>query len=146
MDGLEIPLTKPSKPHHHSITSTKRDTTVKCSIPLYKHKNNRRRCMNRLSVRQFSDYLNDLQYDKIIYFSGNQSWKDNNLPVISLLFENMVVSCQSNCISLKRNKDYIRFRKVKYIEVDTEKTILGIIINVVCDFKQHEIKYTLVAA
>ena len=103
-----------------------------------------------ISVHEFKEYCKTNRPNSIIYLTENQAWYRVADPCkIDMSFPIMLIYENPNIIFLKSGNNTILFDMIKYIEIDTESTVLGTIITVYCgEFGTdgYDITYTLIAA
>ena len=103
--------------------------------------------MSIMTAAQFKRYISSLNYDRIIFYSENQKWDYVQSPInLCLTFRELLVSLNPNMICLKSGDDMVYFERVKHIDVYPEKSVLGVIIDVICEDANDDICYTLIAA
>lgn len=102
-----------------------------------------------ISVKEFKDYCEKNKPHSIIYQTENQKWYRVSDPCkVRMSFKIMLIYENPNLICLKSGTNTISFDMVKYIEIDTESTVLGTLITVFCGkfgTSGHDIAYTLIA-
>lgn len=105
--------------------------------------------MQKLSIRQFSDFLAKLPQYRIIYDSVNQDWCTvGETMKIKHEFDNIKISFNPNTIYLCSYFGTMRFERVKHITMD-EPSILGEVFTIVCgDFSSNDNNksYTIIVA
>ena len=103
----------------------------------------------RISVRGLKMLLDHYKPRKVTLYTENQEWyRQSDTCILRLTFPNLIVYDNQNMVCLKSNTGSICFEQVRYVEVDTDSTVLGTIITVICGDSElcNETTYTLVAA
>lgn len=100
-----------------------------------------------MTASQFRRYISGLEYSRIIFYSENQKWDYAGCPLnLCLVFSELSVALNPNMICLKSGENMVYFERVKQIRVDAERSVLGVILDVVCGDADHDTCYTLIAA
>lgn len=104
----------------------------------------------KASVREFKQYYEGNKPQRILFYTENQKWYRTSDPCkIRMSFPIMLICENPNLICLKSGTNTISLDRVKYVEIDTESTVLGTLITVFCGefgVKGYDITYTLIAA
>ena len=101
--------------------------------------------MSTMTVSQFKRYIGTVPYSRIIFCSDNQNWDHVGSPInLCLTFGVLSVTLNPNIICLKSGDNTVCFERIK--SVDTDVSVLGVVINVICEDDAGEICYTLVAS
>lgn len=103
-----------------------------------------------ISVKEFKEYCETNKPHSIIFYTENQKWYRVSDPCkIKMSFSIMLICENPNLICLKSGANTMSFDRVKFVEIDTESTVLGTLITVFCgEFgtNGHDITYKLIAA
>lgn len=103
--------------------------------------------MCTMTAGQFKRYISSLDYSKIIFYSENQKWDYVQSPInLCLTFGELLVALNPNMICLKSGSNMVYFERVKRVIVDPDRSVLGVILDVICEDANKDICYTLVAA
>ena len=106
-----------------------------------------RRVMN---VGELKRYYEGRSLRRILFCTENQKWDAVENPMkASLVFSSMLIACNPNIICLKAGENMLYFERVKCVNVDTERSILGTVLDVVCGDsagKTNDVHYTLIAS
>ncbi len=94
--------------------------------------------MQKLSVREFKEYCDDLSPHSFIFDSVNQDWCTTGETMkIKLVFDNLKISFNPNTIYLSSVSSKVLFERVKYVQV-CEPSLLGAVFTIVCgDFSSN---------
>lgn len=102
-----------------------------------------------VSVRELIEYCEYNKPQCIQFYTENQKWYKASDPCkIKMTFPTMLICENPNLICLKAEANILSFDRVKFIEIDTESTVLGTLITVFCgkfDKPGYDITYTLIA-
>lgn len=104
----------------------------------------------RLSVRELKEYCTEHRFHTVSYWAENQeSYCVANTCKIRVSFPRMMISETPDSICLKSGENTIGFERVKYVDIDTDRTVLGTVFTVFCDgsFGKNSAEniYTLIA-
>ena len=102
-----------------------------------------------MSVILFKQYCTDNGFTRIICDSRNQEWySEEKACVISMKFDEIMVSTNQNSVCLKSPSQIIQFNHARHISVDEGASVLGTEIDVYCknDSNNQEIAYKLFAS
>ena len=104
--------------------------------------------MKKMTVSEFGRFLAGKRQDNVILRSDNQQGELQDLPVsYSLTFREIRTAISPNAVILRGESGTICLRKTKYVVVNAEKSVLGTVVDVVCDSfsaPPREIHYTLI--
>lgn len=106
--------------------------------------------MKKLSLSEFKQTCTTISPKQFIFFSDNQAQREDISHVKArLVFSAIQIAFNPNMICFKNgNNDYLCLAKVKGVEVDSEKSLLGTIFNIVCGDlynDSNDIIYTIIA-
>ena len=99
----------------------------------------------RLTLREFKKYYGESDQKCISFDSDNQDWQLSSCK-FRLIFSSMLVGENPNIIFLQNGKNIISLSMVKYVEIDTEMTVLGTVFRVHCGENGDKTVYTLISA
>lgn len=103
----------------------------------------------RVSIKEFKEYCEDHKPNCISFLTENQRWYRVADPCeIKMSFSIILILENPNLICLKSADGTLLFNQVKFIEIDTESSMLGTVFTIFCgDFNtgRYDITYTLVA-
>ena len=103
-----------------------------------------------VSVKELKEYCENHKPQQVSFYTENQSWSRASDPCkIKMSFPIMLICENPNLICLKSGANTLSFDRVKFVEIDTESTVLGTLITVFCgEFGKsgYDITYTLIAA
>lgn len=107
-----------------------------CSIPQKQSKVNTGGAykMKKLSLSEFKRTCTTISPTQFIFSSENQVQKGeaNNVKV-RLIFSAIHIAFNPNIICFKNsNNDYLCLSRVKGVEMESEKSLLGTVFNVIC--------------
>lgn len=104
----------------------------------------------QVSVKEMKEYCERNRPKQVTYYSENQDWYRACDPCkIRMHFPIMLIYENPNLICLKSEASTICFDKVRFVEIDTETTVLGTIFTIYCGSalkKEPEVSYKLIAA
>lgn len=102
----------------------------------------------KMSVGELRRYFQDHCPNEVFYCTDNQIWDTiDNTVRARLSFTSIVMMCHPNVICLKNGNNTICFEQVKHIYVDTEKSMMGTVLDIVCGCKYAvdiERRYTVI--
>ena len=103
----------------------------------------------KITITELREYCESNKPNKIIFHAENQSWfREESTLRFRTAFPKITVSNKPRFVCLQSGSDMIYFERVKNVEIDTEATVLGTIITLVCgDFgaSEFDTTYTLIA-
>jgi len=103
----------------------------------------------KLSIRAFKEYCACHKFDEIFFSTENQDWYRASDPCkIQMSFKIMLISENPSLVFLKSDAGTLCFDRVRYVEINSTKTVLGTTIHVYCGGVGNaspEISYILVA-
>lgn len=104
---------------------------------------------NLLSVREFKIMCDTLSPHKFIFTSENQQWdRVNHTAKVNLSFRIMLIAFNPNTIFFKNEYNWLCLERVKYIKVNRENPLIGVVFTVVCGSlpsTANDISYTILA-
>ena len=104
----------------------------------------------KITVGELKSYYASKKLSTVRFSTENQKWYRVSDPCkVNLSFSAMLITENPNLICLKSGVNTICFDRVKFVEIDTESSVLGTIITLFCgDFgsNDYDITYRLVAA
>lgn len=104
----------------------------------------------KVTVRELKEYCDKNKPHCVQFFTDNQLWYRASDPCkIRMTFPIMLIFENPNLICLKSGANTISFDRVKFIEIDTDITMLGTVFTVFCgEFGKegYDTTYTLIAA
>lgn len=104
----------------------------------------------KVSVEGLKEYCEKNRPKQITYYSENQDWYCVSDPFkIRMHFKIMLICENPNLICLKSGVSTVCFDRVRFVEIDTETTVLGTVFTVYCggsNSMEPEIAYKLIAA
>lgn len=104
----------------------------------------------RVSVRELKEYCERNKPRQVTYYSENQDrYRGSDPCKLRLHFQTMLICENPDRICLKSGESSVCIDRVRFIEIDTETTVLGAIFTVYCGgsgTKAKEITYKLIAA
>lgn len=102
-----------------------------------------------VSVRELKEYCEKHKPQQVSFYTENQHWYSVSAPCkFELSFPIMLIYENPNLICLKSGANTVRFDRVRYVEIDTEMTIIGTVFTIFCGGRndnEQEITYTLLA-
>lgn len=105
--------------------------------------------MKKLSMREFKDMCDSLTFNKFVLLSENQLCNNFNHTVnVKSLFKIMLILFNPNTICFKNADSTVCFERVKYIKINDDNLLVGLIFTIVCgDFStnKNDVSYTIVA-
>lgn len=103
---------------------------------------------NRMSVRELKAYCTDHAVNEVLFSTENQRWYQTSDPCkVQMNFKIMLIGETPNLVCLKSEAGSICFDRVRFVEVDTDITVLGTVLYLYCGGKSAaspEITYTLI--
>lgn len=103
-----------------------------------------------LNIRGLKEYCECNKPHKILFQTENQPWYRAADPCkIKMSFQIMLIYENPNLICLKSGDNTICLDRVKFVEIDTDCTVLGTLITVFCgEFGSsgYDITYKLIVA
>ena len=103
-----------------------------------------------MSVLDLKRYYEGRSLRQILFSSDNQEWDKTENPMkINLSFSSMSMASNPNVICLKNGENTMHFEKVKYVYLDSDRSPLGIVLDIICGDKctnDNDIKYTIITA
>ena len=103
-----------------------------------------------MTVGELKRYYEGRSLRRILFCTDNQQWdKVANPMKATLAFSSMLMGSNPNIICLKGGGNMLYFERVKYVSVDTERTALGTILDVVCgdsSGNDNDVHFTLIAS
>lgn len=104
--------------------------------------------MKKMTVSEFGRFLDSSKPNGVILCSENQRGIFLARQVrFNLTFKSIKVSVSPNSVNLLGESGSVCLKKAKYVLVDSEKSVLGAIADVVCDSfcaPSGENRYTLI--
>ncbi|MCM1222381.1 MAG: hypothetical protein NC548_48730 [Lachnospiraceae bacterium] len=104
----------------------------------------------RMTTGDLKKYCATIKPARIHFSTENQLWFKVSDPCkVDLSFPVMLIYENPNLILLKSDTSLVSLDRVKFIEVDTETTVLGTIFTVVCGSQstsENDITYRLIVA
>ncbi len=104
----------------------------------------------QLSVKELKKYCERNAPYQVTYYSENQDWYCVSDPCkFRMHFPIILISENPNLICLKSGTSSICFDRVRFVEIDTETTVLGTVFTLYCGgagSKAPEVTYKLIAA
>ena len=101
-----------------------------------------------MSVCDLKRYYEGRSPKRILFCVENQVWDTVENPLkASLSFSSMAIAHNPNVISLKSGENTLWFERIKRIVVDTGRSPLGVVLEIVCGdsaAKENDIRYTLI--
>lgn len=91
--------------------------------------------MDRMTLGDFKRYCENKQFREIKFDRCNQKWRAGAIPVgFQFVFKQIMVSSAPDVggVFLGEGGSLVYMERVKYIEVDSESSVLGTIICIVC--------------
>lgn len=87
----------------------------------------------KVSVREFKEYCRDHNISQISFCAENQEWCLVSDPCkFNLSFPSILVYENPDVIYLRHNGNIVYFDRVKYIEIDSNETVLGDTFTICC--------------
>jgi len=100
-----------------------------------------------MSVRELKEYCDRNKPKEVLFSSDNQPWYKVADPCkIKFSFSIMLIFENPNLICLKSDTNTLSFDRVKFVEINTELTVLGTVLTVFCGECEYERAYTLIVA
>ena len=103
-----------------------------------------------MSVGELKRYYEGRSVRQILFCTENQSWDNVANPMkVNMAFTSMLMACSPNVICLKSGENTLHFEKVKRIYLDTDRSPLGTVLDIVCgdsNTRGNDIKYTLITS
>ena len=103
-----------------------------------------------MTVGELKRYCEGRSMRRILFCTENQKWDTVENPMkANLVFSSILIACNPNIICLKAGENMLYFERVKCVNVDTERSILGTVLDVVCGDstgKTNDVHYTLIAS
>lgn len=104
----------------------------------------------QVTVNELKQFCEKNRPNQVTYYSENQDWYRVSDPCKLMLHFPIMLICENpNLICLKSETNTVCFDRVRFVEIDTETTVLGTIFTIYCGgskSKGPEIAYTLIAA
>ena len=101
-----------------------------------------------MSTGELKRYLAGKSPGRIVFNTGNQLWNKVEDPLkANLVYTSIVVMCHPNIICLKGSDGTMCFERVKTVTVDTEKSPLGTVLDIICGDrmgKDNDVHYILI--
>lgn len=87
----------------------------------------------RMTFGELKRYYEGRSLKRVLFCTEDQTWSRVNDPIkVSLAFTSMQMACNPNIICLKGGENMMYFERVKFANVDSERTPLGTVLDVVC--------------
>lgn len=103
-----------------------------------------------MSVGELKRYYDLRNPRQILFCTVNQAWNKVDDPMKAVLtFTSMVMACNPNVICLKDGENTLWFERVKRIIVDSDRSPLGIVLDIVCGdsaSKENDVHYTVITS
>lgn len=103
-----------------------------------------------MSIGEFKRYYENRRPKQILFCTANQVWNKVDDPMKAVLsFTTMLMACNPNVICLKSGDNSIWFERVKNITVDSDRTPLGTVLDIVCGDsvgKENDVHYTVITS
>lgn len=103
-----------------------------------------------MSIWDLKRYFEGRSPRKILFCIENQMWDTVENPInANLIFTSMIMAGNPNVICLKNGDNTLWFERVKRIIVDTDRSPLGVTLDVVCGdsmSKENDTHYTIIAS
>lgn len=104
----------------------------------------------RLSISELREYCAKQNFNTILYWAENQDWYCAASPCkVRVSFPNMVVCENPDGVCLRSGGNTVSFERLRYADVDTERSVLGTVLTLFCDDgigkQKHTHAYTLIA-
>jgi len=100
-----------------------------------------------MSVRELKDYCDRNKPRKVLFSSENQPWYKVSDPCkMQFSFSIMLIYENPNLVCLKSDTNTLSFDRVRFVEMNTELTVLGTALTLFCGECSCERSYTLIVA
>lgn len=101
----------------------------------------------QVSVKELKKYCEKNTPRQVTYYSENQDWHQISDPCrLRMHFQDILVYENPNLVCLKSGTNTLCFNKVRFVEIDTEASILGTILTLYCGDSPVKKTYKIVAA
>lgn len=104
----------------------------------------------KMSVGELKRYYENRRPKQILFCTANQAWHKVDDPMkIAMSFTSMAMACNPNVICLKSGENMVWFERVKNITVDSDRTPLGTVLDIVCGDsvdRGNDIHYTVITS
>lgn len=98
----------------------------------------------KMTVREFDKFLDTQAISEIILYYQNQPAGHELYPLgLNLSFPTIRTSLYPDAVYLQDGGNTVTFFGVKHANVDTEKSVLGTVVNLFCESLGKEHIYTL---
>lgn len=103
------------------------------------------------TVRELKEYCNKNKPHCILFHTENQEWYAASDPCkLKMSFPIMLICENPNLICLKSGVNTLTLDQVKFVEINTEATVLGTVFKVFCGSfdgtNGYDTTYTLIAS
>lgn len=99
------------------------------------------------SIAEFKKFISKKQPKKIIFVSENQDDFDVADPfVLSIVFSSIFVGENPNVVYMTDGTNSIRLNMVKRIKVQSENSVIGTEVKILCLRREQEKTYTLLVS
>lgn len=93
----------------------------------------------KMTTDEIRQYFENNKPEQILLHSADQCWETVENPMkLRLAFSSIRVTCNPNRIYLRQGDSSICLQQVKYINIDTEKIPIGVVLDVVCGSMTHK--------
>ena len=100
-----------------------------------------------ISIGELQRYCETHKPQQIIYLTENQNWHSVANPCrLNLVFSEIHICIHPNLICLKCGDNAIRFDRVRFAEINTDKPVIGTILTLFCGGDDCFFPYTLLIA
>lgn len=108
------------------------------------------RMKKTVNLQGLQEYVAHNRVGCVRFYTENQQWYRASDPCkIRMAFPIMLICENPNLVCLKSGQNTISFDRVKFVEIDTETTVLGTILTLFCgDFGSdgYDTTYKLIAS
>lgn len=103
----------------------------------------------KTTITELRQYCEEKKPKRIIFHAENQRWfSEEDTMGFRTAFPQITVSDKPSLVCLRSGSDMIYFERVKTVEIDTDATVLGTLITLVCGdwgASESDKTYTLIA-
>lgn len=104
----------------------------------------------RMTFGELKRYFDGRSLNRVLFCTEDQPWECVSNPLKACLaFTSMQMASNPNMICLKGGDNMMYFERVKFADVDAERTPIGTVLDVVCGDKsnrRNDIHYLLIVS